>query len=94
LYFVSHGYKSLYNIFRERGYQVSIDWNNAREIWKFSLNREFEVINEDTAEDNIHNIRNIHNEDEKIIKSDIVVDVANEHHQNEKEYRTIEKSRI
>ncbi|GBB97979.1 hypothetical protein RclHR1_03110011 [Rhizophagus clarus] len=99
LYFDSHGYKSLYNIFRKRGYQVSIDWNNAREIWKFSLNHEFEVINEvindDTAENNIRNIHNIHIEDEKKNELDVIEDVANEHHQNEKKHIWItEKSRI
>ena len=41
LYFVSHDYKRLYDIFYKRGYQVLIDWKNAKEIWKFSLNHEF-----------------------------------------------------
>ncbi|CAB4394546.1 unnamed protein product [Rhizophagus irregularis] len=89
-YFVSHGYKSLYNIFRKRDYQVSIDWNNAKEIWKFSLNHQF--VNYNTAEDIICNI---HNEDEKKNELNIIKDVANEHQQNEQEHIWIpEKSKI
>lgn len=86
----------MYNTFRKRDYQVSIDWNNAKEIWKFSLNREFdEVINYDTTEDIIRNIRNIHNEDEKNVELNVFKDVATEHHQNEEEHIWIpEKSRI
>jgi hypothetical protein len=93
LYFVSRGYKSLYNKCCKRGYKVSIDWNNAREIWKFSLNREFdEVIHDDTAEDII---RNIHKKDEKNIELNVIEDIANIPHQNEKKYLwTIEKSKI
>ncbi|CAB4423576.1 unnamed protein product [Rhizophagus irregularis] len=89
-YFVSHGYKSLYNIFRKRDYQVSIDWNNAKEIWKFSLNHQF--VNYSTAEDIICNI---HNEDEKKNELNIIKDVANEHQQNGQEHIWIpEKSKI
>lgn len=80
----------MYNIFRKRDYQVSIDWNNAKEIWKFSLNHQF--VNYNTAEDIICNI---HNEDEKKNELNIIKDVANEHQQNGQEHIWIpEKSKI
>jgi len=87
-YFGSRDYKKLYNTFFRRGYQVSIDWNNAKEIRKFSLNNEF--INDDFDE------HNIYNEHEKEIELDIIEDVTNQHHRIEKaEYIwTTEKSKL
>ncbi|CAG8438090.1 2018_t:CDS:2 [Funneliformis mosseae] len=58
-YLDSRDYKRLYNIFYKRGYQVSIDWENAKEIWRYSLNNEFNEVakhfGEDKSEDILHN---------------------------------------
>ncbi|CAG8522832.1 1137_t:CDS:2 [Acaulospora morrowiae] len=44
LYFSSSGYQCIYKAFRKRGYHVSIDWSDAKEIWKYSL-KDFSTSN-------------------------------------------------
>jgi hypothetical protein len=36
-FFASESYKELYDFYKERGYKVWIEWPDAPEIWRFSL---------------------------------------------------------